>query len=102
VGQGNITFNREVLSCLINPNLIGSKDISPCASKRAKKYKELIVTPTGAYTGNSKGYGYVREKIAEFIQNRDGVPHSDPNNIYLLNGASEGARQAFNMLIRSQ
>jgi aspartate/methionine/tyrosine aminotransferase len=76
---------------LINPNLIGSKDISPDASKRAKKYQELI-TPTGAYTSNSKGYNYVREKVAEFIKERDGVPSTSPDHIYLTNGASEGVR----------
>jgi aspartate/methionine/tyrosine aminotransferase len=70
---------------------MNSKDISPCAAKKARKIQSLI-TPTGAYTGNSKGYDYVREKVAEFIKNRDGVPTTDPNNIYLTNGASEGVR----------
>ena len=54
----------------------------------------------GAYTGNSKGYAYVREKVAEFIGRRDGV-EADANNIYITNGASEGVRTAFNMLIRN-
>lgn len=53
----------------------------------------------GAYTGNSKGYNYARDKVAEFISKRDGV-QADPNNIYITNGASEGVRTAFNLLIR--
>jgi hypothetical protein len=36
--QKPITFNREVLSCVINPNLIDSPFINPDASKRAKRY----------------------------------------------------------------
>jgi aspartate/methionine/tyrosine aminotransferase len=54
----------------------------------------------GAYTGNSKGYTVVREKVADYISQRDGVT-ADPNNIYITNGASEGVRTAFNMLIRN-
>jgi len=54
----------------------------------------------GAYTGNSKGYAYVREKVADFIGKRDGVK-ANPNHIYITNGASEGVRTAFNLLIRN-
>ena len=53
-----------------------------------------MVSPVGAYTGNSKGYQFVREKIAKFITERDGVS-ADPNDIYVTNGASEGVRTAF-------
>lgn len=60
-----------------------------------------MVSPIGAYTGNSKGYPLVREKVANFISERDGVK-ADPNNIFLTNGASEGVRTAFNMLIRDE
>lgn len=54
----------------------------------------------GAYTSNSKGFNHVREKVAEYIGNRDGV-QADSNNIYITNGASEGVRTAFTMLIRN-
>jgi glutamate--glyoxylate aminotransferase len=60
-----------------------------------------LVTPLGAYTGNSKGYNYVRQKVADYISKRDGV-QADPNNIYITNGASEGVRTAFTMLIRNE
>eukprot|EP00347_Sterkiella_histriomuscorum_P013729 403363591 len=99
VGQGHITFNREVLAALIHPPLQNSNDISLDARERAKKYSKLLVTPLGAYTGNSKGYNYARDKIAEYIGKRDNV-EANPNNIYITNGASEGVRTAFTMLIR--
>ena len=54
----------------------------------------------GAYTSNSKGYPYVRNKIAQFISERDNVD-ADPDKIYCTNGASEGARLILNMLIRN-
>jgi glutamate--glyoxylate aminotransferase len=54
----------------------------------------------GAYTSNSKGYSYVREKVAEFINKRDNLQDSDAKNIYITNGAGEGVKIVFNMLIR--
>ena len=52
----------------------------------------------GAYTSNSKGYQFVRDKVGQFISQRDNV-EANPNNIYITNGASEGVRAAFNLLI---
>lgn len=55
----------------------------------------------GAYTSNSKGHMFVRESIAEFINNRDGpAVKADWNNIFLTNGASEAVRTSFKLLIR--
>jgi alanine transaminase len=100
VGQGHITFNREVLSCLINPALLNTDAISSDAKERASRYKKLLDTPLGAYTSNSKGYQYAREKVADFINKRDNVSNADAKNIYLTNGAGEGVKLVFNMLIR--
>lgn len=57
-------------------------------------------TPVGAYTSNSKGFGFARKKIASFISKRDDV-ESNEENIYITNGASEGVRIALTMLIRN-
>jgi aspartate/methionine/tyrosine aminotransferase len=100
VGQGHLTFNREVLSCLLNPALLTTDAISHDAIKRANKYKLKLDTPMGAYTSNSKGFQYAREKVAEFINKRDNVSNADAKNIYLTNGAGEGVKLVFNMLIR--
>lgn len=57
----------------------------------------------GAYTGNSKGFDFVRESIARFIEERDGpAVKASADHIYLTNGASEGVRQAFSILLRDQ
>jgi aspartate/methionine/tyrosine aminotransferase len=56
---------------------LNSNLISEDAKERVKKYNTLL-SPPGAYTSNSKGFNYARERIAEFIQKRDKVPHVDP------------------------
>ena len=102
VGQGHLTFNREVLSCLLNPELINTDAISYDARARANLYNKVLVTPMGAYTSNSKGFDYAREKVAEFINKRDNVTNADAKNIFLTNGAGEGVKLVLNMLIRGK
>ena len=60
-------------------------------------------SPLGAYTSSSKGFGYVRQCVAEYISRRDGIDLSevDPENIYMTNGASEGVRLGFSSLVRN-
>ncbi len=60
VGQGHISFNREVISVMLNPSLLTSDSISEDARSRAKEYMNKLETPMGAYTSNSKGFGYAR------------------------------------------
>jgi len=88
------------LAALLYPPLQNSDSLSHDARERAKKYAKLLVTPLGAYTGNSKGYNHVRDKVASYISKRDNV-EANPNNIYITNGASEGVRTALSMLIRN-
>jgi aspartate/methionine/tyrosine aminotransferase len=51
----------------------------------------------GAYS-ESKGVRFIREAVAHFIAQRDGIP-SDPDAIYLTDGASKGVQAALRMLI---
>ena len=100
VGQGTLTFNREVLAGLIYDPLLKTNSISHDAKARIEEFKRNIESPSGAYTVNSKGWSHVRNKVAEFISNRDGVK-ADADKIYLTNGASEGVRTGFTALIRN-
>jgi len=100
VGQGVLTFNREVIAGLIYDPLLKTNAISHDAKARIEEFKRNIESPTGAYTVNSKGWSHVRNKVAEFISNRDGVK-ADADKIYLTNGASEGVRTSFTALIRN-
>ena len=56
----------------------------------------------GAYTSNSKGFMFAREKVAEFINKRDNVTDSNAKNIYLTNGAGECVKILMSMLVRKE
>ena len=52
-------------------------------------YFNTLMLTLGAYTA-SVGIEVVRNDISKFIESRDGGVPSDPNNIFLLTGASDG------------
>ncbi|HAP43207.1 MAG: aminotransferase class I/II [Spirochaetes bacterium GWD1_61_31] len=53
----------------------------------------------GAYS-ESKGVRFIREAVADFIHRRDGIA-TDPDAVYLTDGASKGVQAALRMLIAS-
>ena len=57
----------------------------------------------GAYNSNSKGFGFVRRIVAQFVNKRD--QHRErpcrSAKVYLTNGASEGVKTALSLLIRN-
>jgi len=59
------------------------------------------MSPVGAYTTDSRGWGYAREAVADYINKRDGNVGAHRDNIYLTNGASEGVRTSMTMLVRN-
>ena len=73
VGQGTITYNREVLSGMMYKPLTEMGVLSPDALKRIEVLSTECKSPPGAYTGNSKGWAHVRQTVADFINRRDGV-----------------------------
>ena len=101
VGQGYLTFNREVLAGLMFDNVEHSDAISHDAKKRIAEFRANAESksPMGGYTLNSKGFTYVRTQVADYISRRDGV-EANPDNINMTNGASEGCRLALTALIR--
>jgi hypothetical protein len=62
VGQGTVTFNREVLAGMIHTPLFadGKNVLSQDAVNRCKLLAAKCSSPTGAYTSDSKGYDFVR------------------------------------------
>ena len=86
---------------MLYPPLIDSPLIIDDAKDRIKLINSQLTSPMGAYTANSKGHMVIRESVARYIEKRDGpAVIADFNNIYMTNGASEGVRMAFKMLIR--
>lgn len=101
IGQGSVDFNREVMAGMVHPALLEKDVLSEDAKNRCRTFLENNKSPVGAYTGNSKGWEYVRKTVSNFINERDGLSDSNSDNVYLTNGASEGVRLAFTELIRN-
>ena len=76
--KDQVTFNHDVIS-------------------RASKYLADI-SSVGSYT-ESQGIFSVRQEISQFLQQRDGYA-SDPEDIFVTNGASEGVRFCMQTIIR--
>jgi len=124
LGQSPLSFYRQVLSLVedaprikrerfLNQSLPGKtattqepgniEFISDYVLDVSETVLCKMETGMGAYT-DSKGPQFIREAIAEFIDNRDFVGadrgiHSDPDSIFLTNGASEGAKYIIEMLV---
>ncbi|EAS04389.1 class I/II aminotransferase (macronuclear) [Tetrahymena thermophila SB210] len=99
-GQKPITFNRQVLSTILNPELVNSEVYSKDVRARAKYYLERMGSTTiGAYS-DSAGHIFIRESIAKYIAKRDNhlIP-PDVNDIILTDGASQGVQICLNVLI---
>ena len=103
VGQGHISYHREVIAGMVNPALVETDALSPDAKETAKMLLGTTQNPVGAYSANSKGEMFVRKAVARYIEKRDGpAVKANWNNIYMTNGASEGVRQAFKLLLREK
>lgn len=122
LGQVPLSHFREVLSLVENPSLIERErqikelfEDTPGITLHQQDFlsdeildiSETILlesgTGTGAYT-MSKGFRFIREAIARFIDNRDGYPFendmaADPDHIFLTNGASQGATFVIDLII---
>ena len=96
-----ITFNREVIAGMCHKPLTEMGVLSQDALNRIDMISQGCSSPVGAYTGNSKGWQYVRQNVADFINRRDNVCDANPENIYLTNGASEAVRTSMQALIRN-
>ena len=74
--QRPLSFGREVLSLVMNPDLLEREVVSDVYSAdviaRARAYSAAVPS-VGAYT-DSQGVPLVRREVAEFIAARDGLP----------------------------
>ncbi|XP_068333215.1 glutamate--glyoxylate aminotransferase 2 [Pyrus communis] len=104
LGQKPLTFPRQVVALCQAPFLLDDPNVGllfPAdAISRAKHYLSITSGGLGAYS-DSRGIPGVRKEVAEFIEKRDGYP-SDPELIYLTDGASKGVMQILNAIIRGE
>lgn len=102
LGQRPITWVRQVIALAEYPELLDrAASLFPAdAVAAARRVLEGTQHGMGAYT-ESKGYRFVREAVAEFIRARDGIA-SDPDAIFLTDGASKGVQAALRLLISDE
>ncbi|KAJ8623105.1 hypothetical protein MRB53_031634 [Persea americana] len=102
LGQKPLTFPRQVIALCQAPFLLDDPNVGlvfPAdAIARAKHYLSLTMGGLGAYS-DSRGLPGIRNEVAEFIGRRDGYP-SNPELIFLTDGASKGVMQILNTIIR--
>eukprot|EP00828_Plagiopyla_frontata_P045280 TRINITY_DN76_c0_g2_i1.p1 TRINITY_DN76_c0_g2~~TRINITY_DN76_c0_g2_i1.p1 ORF type:complete len:510 (-),score=78.12 TRINITY_DN76_c0_g2_i1:118-1647(-) len=100
LGQPPISFNRQVLACLLDTSLI-EKGVFPAdIGKRAKEYLKHM-PGIGAYT-DGPGMKYIRQNVAKFMEKRDEGVKCDYNNIYLGNGAGDNVKVIIEMLLNNK
>ena len=99
--QKPLSWVRQVLALCEYPDLAKlAPDAFPADTiETAMKILKGSKFGLGAYS-ESKGVRFIREAVASFIQNRDSIS-SDPDAIYLTDGASKGVQAALRMLLSS-
>lgn len=97
--QKPLTWVRQVLALCEYP-LLAEKAADLFPSDVVEAAKTIIAGSrfgVGAYS-ESKGVRCIREAVAAFIKERDGI-EADPDAIYLTDGASKGVQAALRMLL---
>ena len=100
LGQKPLTFVRQVLALAEYPELLGGPAAAAFPEDaRAAARLALRESPygLGAYT-ESKGFRFVRQAVADFIQERDGIS-TDPEHVFLTDGASKGVQSVLRLLV---
>jgi aspartate/methionine/tyrosine aminotransferase len=103
LGQRPITWVRQVIALVEYPELIDRLPAGALPEDAVAMARHVLAGTQhgpGAYT-ESKGYRFVREAVAEFIRARDGIA-SDPEAIFLTDGASKGVQAALRLLISNE
>ena len=104
LGQAPLTFNRQVMSLVVAPVLLAQPSVRGLfpldAFERASQYLHYMKGGVGAYS-DSKGNPHIRSEVARFIERESGYP-SDPERIFISNGASECVRMLLFALIRGE
>ena len=101
--QKPLTYLRQMLSLLEYPELLNNEAVLKSYPKdiveRARKFLKDYPIGVGAYS-QSAGIPFIRQAVAEFIKNRDGIP-ADREHIILTDGASKGVTAVLTALVNS-
>ena len=104
LGQKPLTWIRQGLSLLINPELLTIPSISSHYPsdilERVKYLLSRIKGGVGAYS-ESQGLLVARESVAKYIENRDQLGPSNPADLFMTSGASPSVEIALACSISS-
>lgn len=106
LGQTPLAYVRDVLALCEQPELLKRADhlLPDDIREKARYILDQSKYGLGAYS-ESKGLRFVRAAISKFIAARDshdGVEQvSNPDHVYLTDGASKGVQAALRLLIAS-
>ncbi|XP_015279064.1 PREDICTED: alanine aminotransferase 1 isoform X2 [Gekko japonicus] len=102
MGQKPITFLRQVCALCMYPELLNDPNFPKDAKEKACKLLEACGGHSiGAYSA-SPGIDCIRRHIADFIERRDGGIPSNPDNIFLSTGASDGIVTILKLLVSGE
>jgi aspartate/methionine/tyrosine aminotransferase len=100
--QKPLTFLRQMLSLLEYPELLHKPDVMRHYPRdivdRSRQLLKKHPHGTGAYT-QSTGIPFIRQAVADFIQQRDGITASK-DRIILTDGASKGVQAVLTALLK--
>lgn len=106
--QKPLTFSRQVISILQYPDLLSNRELLVSnglyqndSFDRAQRLLTQIGKSIGAYSGTQGIYG-IRDTVAQFISKRDDGFPSDPNDIFLTDGASKAASYLLSILCKDK
>ena len=97
LGQRPLTWIRQALALAEYPALAEQAAFPADVVEAAREIQKGSRHGLGVYT-ESKGFRFVRDAVARFIHERDGIA-TDPEAIYLTDGASKAAQAVLNLLI---
>jgi aspartate/methionine/tyrosine aminotransferase len=98
LGQKPLTYIRQTLALCEYPALLEESRLFPeDVAEAARTILQGTVHGLGAYS-ESKGVRVIREAVARFIGERDGI-EADPESIFLGDGASKSVQMALRVLI---
>src|SRR5512136_1827642 len=100
LGQRPLTYVRQLLALAEYPALLDGpaaeafpEDVRAAARLALRESQHGM----GAYT-ESKGWRFVRQAVADFVQARDGIP-ADAEHVFLTDGASKGVQSVLRLLV---
>jgi len=96
-GQTPLTFNRQVLSAMMNPELLRANFYHKDIIKRTEYYLNKMGCGMGAYS-DSAGHRVIKENVCKFLEKRDGHK-AYPENIFMTDGVTLGLHMVLQALI---